>query len=384
MHTHPATEIPGQCGRTPRGQCHMPARPPQKLDTLPESDACCCCCCAASSCCSRTLSAAAAPEPAAAAGAAAGATGGTGGITCCHPLRLIQACRASRIHWCLSWPPAAATGTCRQREQPASKHAGRHAHIRQRDVSQTPGNPAQSQGTMQHGSLPACLLLPAVHQAKPVAVLAAFLASVVASRMLHSPVSSCCSGRREQWHAAATACGIPTSSYGRRLRVPWHKSALTHARLRCGYSGHVSSSSATLITNMCARQRPWCRFLLWDCLLLAKGKVPTSGSCSPGGHADHGVETHKVITGSHGVMAHEGDHRGSQGQCPTSQQAAAQPVSRACTTHTVLHVACLCCADSKFHSQHIGRQDGCCPVSAWPPIAVSSAQLWQHAVQANA
>jgi hypothetical protein len=84
--------------------------------------------------------------------------------------------------------------------------------------------------------------------------------------------------------AAGNGCGCPEVT-----------SALTHARLRCGYSGQVSSSSATLITNMCARQRPWCRFLLWDCLLLAKGKVPTSGSCRSGGRLGHRVSASQQV-----------------------------------------------------------------------------------------
>lgn len=103
-------------------------------------------------CCATTLTA---PPPASAAAAAAG-------MRCCQPLRLIHACSASLIHWCLHLLPASANGT-------------------------------------QH-------------------------------------------------------------------------------RLRWGYSGQVSSSSATRITNMCAKQRPWCTLLLWDCLLLANLKVPTSGS----------------------------------------------------------------------------------------------------------
>jgi hypothetical protein len=53
---------------------------------------------------------------------------------------------------------------------------------------------------------------------------------------------------------------------------------LTQHRRRSEYSGHVSSSSATRMTNMCARQRPWCALPWCSCLLLRKLKVPT-GSC---------------------------------------------------------------------------------------------------------
>jgi hypothetical protein len=120
--------------------------------------------------------------------------------------------------------------------------------------------------------------------------------------------------------------------------------ALTHARLRCGYSGQTSSSSATLITNMCARQRPWCTFLLWDCLLLAKGKVPTSGSCSPcsrGSRESHG--------------------------CSASQPAAARPVSDCATRHYAhsVHGVKLCFQNLVLHIRHAKRQDSCYSVPAY-------------------
>lgn len=44
------------------------------------------------------------------------------------------------------------------------------------------------------------------------------------------------------------------------------------------------------MTNMCARQRPWCLLVLLACLLLAKGKVPTSGSCRTTKH-QHNLST---------------------------------------------------------------------------------------------
>lgn len=54
---------------------------------------------------------------------------------------------------------------------------------------------------------------------------------------------------------------------------------LTQQRLRSEYSGHVSSSSTTRMTNMYARQRPWCTLCKCSCFALRKVKVPTIGSC---------------------------------------------------------------------------------------------------------
>lgn len=206
-----------------------------------------------------------------------------GGITCCQPLRLIQACSASRIHWCLSWPPAVAKGTCKQGTQIASKHADTHVHTSAcccaNDWQSRPHNVESLDST---AALHGCLLLSATHQAKPAAMLAASEATVDSKR--HTAVANLVLllGHAGPVYANAMPLLLHVASLAAAHGCGFSglESALTHARLRCGYSGQTSSSSATFITNMCARQRPWCRFLLWDCLLLAKGKVPTSGSCT--------------------------------------------------------------------------------------------------------